>query len=115
MIANPPFILDPAARSYRHGGGLHGAQLSLDWALAAARRIVPDGRMLLYTGSAIVDGRDRLKEELLERLQPLGCALAYEELDPDIFGEQLDELGYEDVERIAAVGAVIVKDSVSAS
>ena len=33
----------------------------------------------------------------------------YSEIDPDIFGEQLDEPGYEDVERIAAIGAVIVR------
>ena len=114
VIANPPFIVDPDARSYRHGGGLHGARLSLDWAEAAARRIVPGGRMLLYTGSAIVDGRDRVEEELLQSLPPLGCSLRYAEIDPDIFGEQLDKPGYEDVERIAAIGAVIVKDSAPA-
>lgn len=106
-IANPPFILDGAGRSYRDGGGMHGAQFSLDWALAAARRIAPGGRMLLYTGSAIVGGEDRLRSALGEGLAALGCALRYDELDPDIFGEQLDQPGYEEVERIAAVGAVV--------
>ena len=88
---------------------MHGAALSLDWALAAAGRLAAGGRLLLYTGSAIVGGEDRLEAALRARLPALGCTLRYAELDPDIFGEQLDEPGYEDVERIAAVGAVIVR------
>ena len=107
VVANPPFIVDPAGRAYRHGGDMHGARLSLDWALEAARRIEPDATMLLYTGSAIVDGRDSLREALEDAMAPLGCSLRYEEIDPDIFGELIGTPGYEDVERIAAVGAVI--------
>jgi len=108
-IANPPFILDPAERTYRHGGGAHGAALSLAWAGAAARRIAPGGRILLYTGSAIVAGEDRLENALREALPAPRFTLRYAEIDPDIFGEQLDQTGYEEVERIAAVGAVIGK------
>lgn len=108
-IANPPFIADPAKRYYRDGGGMHGAALSLSWAGAVARRLEPGGRMLLYTGAAIVDGEDRLEAGLREILSGQNCALHYAELDPDIFGEQLGQPGYEEVERIAAVGAVIEK------
>ena len=108
-IANPPFVADPAGRLYRDGGAMHGARLSLDWALAAARRIEPGGHVLLYTGSAIVAGRDALREALAERLPVVGCTLRYSEIDPDIFSELLDEPGYEQVDRIAAVGAVIGK------
>jgi SAM-dependent methyltransferase len=106
-ITNPPFIVDAQERTYRHGGDMHGGALSLQWALAAARVVAPGGRVLLYTGSTIVDGADRLEAALRERLPELGCSLRYAELDPDIFGEQLEEPGYEDVERIAAIGAVI--------
>jgi methylase of polypeptide subunit release factors len=109
VIANPPFVTDSAKRLYRDGGGMHGARLSLDWALAAARRIEPGGAVLLYTGSSIVGGRDALHDALAERLPTLGCALRYTEIDPDIFGELLIEPGYEEVERVAAVGAVIGK------
>lgn len=109
VIANPPFVADPAGRLYRDGGAMHGARLSLDWALAAARRIEAGGTVLLYTGSAITAGRDGLLEELAGRLPELGCSLRYSEIDPDIFGELLAEPGYEAVERIAAVGAVIGK------
>ena len=108
-IANPPYIIDAKSRTYRDGGGMHGALLSLEWALAATERLAPGGRMLLYTGSAIVGGRDALCEALEARLPALGATLRYRELDPDIFGEELSKPGYEDVERIAAVGAVITR------
>ena len=67
--------------------------------------------MLLYTGSPIVAGEDRLLAALAEELDELGCTLRYEELDPDIFGEELDQPAYRNaqVERIAAVGAIIRK------
>ena len=107
VIANPPFILDDGGPAYRNGGGMLGARLSLDWALSAARRLEPGGNMLLYSGSAITAGRDGLREALERDLAPLGCGLAYEEIDPDIFGEQLEQPAYGKVERIAAVGAVI--------
>lgn len=109
VIANPPFVADPAKRLYRDGGGMHGARLSLDWALAAAQRIEVGGTILLYTGSAIVAGHDALREALEEELPALGCSLRYAEIDPDIFGELVDQPGYEAVERVAAVGAVAVK------
>ena len=108
-ISNPPFIVDPSSRAYRDGGDMHGAALSLDWTLAAAAKLAPGGRMLLYPGSAIVAGEDRLRVALAGRLAALGCTMDYSEIDPDIFGEQLDERGYERVERIAAIGAVIVR------
>jgi methylase of polypeptide subunit release factors len=108
-IANPPYIMDEEDRAYRDGGGMHGAQMSLDWALAAAHRLEPGGRMLLYTGVAIVEGRDELREALERELPGLGCSLRYREIDPDIFGEELEKPAYADVERIAAVGAVIVR------
>jgi len=109
VVANPPFIMDPGGPAYRDGGIMLGAKLSHDWALAAARRLEPGGHMLLYTGSAIVAGRDTLHEALEAALPPLGCALSYREIDPDIFGEQLDLPAYETVERIAAVGAIIAR------
>jgi hypothetical protein len=33
--------------------------------------------------------------------------LSYREIDPDVFGEELELPGYEAVDRIAVVGAVI--------
>lgn len=108
-IANPPFIIDEDGPAYRAGGDMHGAELSLRWTLDAADRLAPGGRMLLYTGSAIVDGRDALRAALERDLPALGCTLDWRELDPDIFGEELAHTAYRDVERIAAIGAVVEK------
>jgi precorrin-6B methylase 2 len=109
VIANPPFLIDEARRSYRHGGGMLGAEAALDWAMEAAERLAPGGRMILYTGTAIVEGRDALRERLTEELPGRGCALDYREIDPDIFGEELEREVYREVERIAAIGAIIRK------
>ncbi|HEY8614678.1 methyltransferase [Phenylobacterium sp.] len=110
ILANPPYIVDEAGRTYRDGGDLHGGEISLQWAKAAIPKLAPGGRFLLYTGSAILrGGRDQLKAELTRAAEAQGCALAYRELDPDVFGEELDTAPYADVERIAVVGCTITK------
>jgi len=106
-VSNPPYLMDSAGRSYRDGGGMYGAALSLDWALAAAAKLAPGGRLLLYTASAIVKGQDNLHAALVDGLDEGRFRLRYRELDPDVFGEQLEEPHYRDVERIAVVGAVL--------
>jgi hypothetical protein len=75
--------------------------------LQIVRRLEPRGRLILYTGSAIVEGRDALREALEREVAALGGSLRYCELDPDIYGEELAKPAYADVERIAAVGAVV--------
>lgn len=107
IIANPPYIADAAHRAYRDGGDMHGGALSLAWAKAAAARLRCGGAFLLYTGSAIVGGQDALKSALSEALS--GFDIRYGELDPDVFGEELERPDYVDVERIAVVGLVAIK------
>lgn len=111
IIANPPFIADAKKRDYRDGGDMLGAGLSLTWAREALERLVPGGTMLLYTGSPIVAGEDRLLGALAELAEEHDAALRYEELDPDIFGEELEQPAYAEAgaERIAAIGAVLRK------
>lgn len=108
-IANPPFIIDEGGPAYRHGGDMHGAELSLRWTLDAAAKLAGGGRVLLYTGSAIVAGQDAVRDALERELPRLGCTLSWRELDPDIFGEELARPAYAQVERIAAIGAVVTK------
>lgn len=105
-LLNPPYIADDGERTYRDGGDLHGAKLAIDLSRAIVERLEPGGRLLLYTGSPIVSGRDRLQEELA-RIP--GCDLDYAETDPDVFGEELEKPAYADVERIAVVNAVLRK------
>ena len=75
------------------------AKLALD-------RLAPKGRLILYTGSAIVEGEDDLRGKLENLADEAGCSLRYREIDPDIFGEELERPAYCHVERIAAVAAV---------
>lgn len=111
IIANPPYLIDPAVRAYRHGGGARGEGLSLAIVEQALSRLAPGGRLLLYTGVAIVDGLDPFKEWLGDRLQGEALDWRYEELDPDVFGEELDQPQYEDVDRLAAVCLQVRKRS----
>lgn len=109
IVANPPYMLDRSARTYRHGGGALGAELSLRIVEQACERLTRHGTLLLYTGVAIVDGRDALLEAIRLRLAGPQWAWAYREIDPDVFGEQLAEPGYEQVERIAAVALTVTR------
>ena len=105
-LANPPYIIDAAARQYRDGGGKLGTGVALAMAEAALARLAPRGRLVLYTGSPIVDGRDPLRAELGALCHRHGAELRYDELDPDVFGEELERPEYAGVERIALIGAV---------
>lgn len=108
-VTNPPFMADDGGPAYRNGGAMLGTELSLRWTLAAAAKLAPGGRVLLYTGSPIVGGRDGLRDALGPALAKEGCSLRWREIDPDIFGEELDKPGYGEVERIAAIGAVVTR------
>ncbi len=106
IISNPPYLIDPLARLYRHGGGVLGFELSLRIAEQGLARLTPGGRLFLYTGSAIVDGVDAFRDLLFDRLGGR-ARVAYEEVDPDVFGEELEAPPYDRADRIAAVAAMI--------
>lgn len=110
IVANPPYMLDASERVYRHGGGALGAQLSLRIVEQACERLSPAGTLLLYTGGAVVEGRDALLEAIRLRLAGPQWSWVYREVDPDVFGEQLLEPGYERVERIAAVALTVTRN-----
>ena len=111
IVANPPYMLDARERVYRHGGGALGAQLSLRIVEQACERLSAGGALLLYTGVAIVEGRDALLEAIRLRLAGPQWSWVYREVDPDVFGEQLLEPGYERVERIAAVALTVTRNA----
>ena len=103
IIANPPYLLDADQRAYRHGGGELGAGLSLRIVEAAIARLAPGGTLLLYTGVAIDNGEDPFLTQAGILLEAARMAWKYEEIDPDVFGEELDTPAYAGVDRIAAV------------
>ncbi len=103
IVANPPYLLDRDERTYRHGGGSLGEGLSLAIADLAATRLAPGGTLLLYTGTAIRDGVDGFRAKLAARLDGRGLDWLYREVDPDVFGEELLEPAYREIDRIAVV------------
>lgn len=103
IIANPPYLLDESERTYRHGGGKLGADLSLAIVDAAIERLNSGGTLLLYTGVAIVNGQDAFLAEVAIKLNFAGFTFEYREIDPDIFGEELLSEAYYIADRIAAV------------
>lgn len=109
IVANPPYMADPAARAYRHGGGALGAQLSLRIVEQALNRLAPGGSLVLYTGVAMVDGCDPFLDALTPYLDSARYGWTYHEIDPDVFGEELLTPGYQRVERIAVVALIVTR------
>lgn len=103
IIANPPYMLDSQQRTYRHGGGKHGAGLSLAIFDTAMERLAPGGTLLLYTGVAIFAGEDPFLNAIRLSLRDTGWDWDYQEIDPDVFGEELQKPEYAQAERIACV------------
>jgi len=109
IVANPPYMADPAERAYRDGGGVLGAGLSLRIVEQAVPRLTPGGSLVLYTGVAMVDGRDPFLEALGAWRDSPEFGWTYKELDLDVFGEELLTPGYQNVERIAVVALVVTR------
>lgn len=109
IVANPPYMLDSESRAYRDGGGELGVGLSKAIVEAAVARLAPGGSLLLYTGVAMVAGGDPFLAHIGDTLGDSSLAWRYEEVDPDVFGEELLKPGYEAVERIAAVVLTVTR------
>lgn len=113
LVANPPYLIDSAHRAYRHGGGPLGEEVSMTIVDEALKRLKPHGTLLLYTGVAIVEGKDLFIEEIRKRVDPKQFKISYSELDPDIFGEELQRDCYWDVDRVACMVLTITREEIS--
>jgi SAM-dependent methyltransferase len=109
IISNPPFMIDPAGRAYRDGGGEHGHELSLAIIDAAVTRLEPGGSLVLFSGTGITGGRDPFRAASADRLDGTGLVWTYREVDPDVYGEELDGPAYAHAERIAVVVLTAVR------
>lgn len=103
IIANPPYLADPLGRTYRDGSGELGTGLALRILRESMTLLAPRGQLLLYTGSPVVDGIDHFAAAALPLARAHGAEISYEEIDPDVFGEELETPLYAAVDRIAAV------------
>jgi methylase of polypeptide subunit release factors len=109
IISNPPYLEDTAQRAYRHGGAGLGRALSLRIGQEALGRLTPGGRLLMYTGVAIVGGVDAFFADMQPLLADKHFEWSYAEIDPDVFGEELEQPAYAHVDRIAAVGLTVAR------
>lgn len=110
IIANPPYLLDPHQRAYRHGGGSLGTGLSVRIVEESIQQLAPGGQLILYTASPVVDGVDTFKQQLAAVFNAAShrpFSYEYREIDPDVFGSELEQAAYAGVERIAVVGLVL--------
>lgn len=108
FISNPPFIVDEKSRVYRDGGGRYGIEIScgiIKSFLDFNRQVKS---LYMYTGTPVVDGVDVFLNTIRPLLNDSQISKwRYREIDPDIFGEQLDRPAYRYFERLSAVGLVI--------
>ena len=109
IVANPPYLVDEDRRLYRHGGGELGISLPLYIAEQSLARLSAGGRLILYSGTPIIGGTDPFFESLRPLLKLHASHFSYEEIDPDVFGEELDRHAYANADRIAAVGLTAIK------
>lgn len=107
VVANPPYLADDLHRAYRDGGGQLGTALSARICEQALDRLPGGGRLLLYTATPVVGGEHVLWPALEKLLR--SARFDYRELDPDVFGEELLQPAYREVERIAVVALDVIK------
>jgi release factor glutamine methyltransferase len=103
IVANAPYMVDPLKRAYRDGGGPLGAALSLRIVVEAIDRLAPGGTLLLYTGAAIVNGDNPFLQRAGMILGEAGLDWHNDEIDPDVFGEELATGPLARADRIAAL------------
>lgn len=108
IVSNPPYLVDGQARAYRHGGE-RGIELPLRIVTESISRLRPGGTLCVYTGTPVVAGEDLFRARVLPAVAALD--VRYEELDVDVFGEELDEPAYADVDRIALVSLIATRRS----
>lgn len=111
IVANPPYMQDSQQRAYRHGGERLGSELSVRIVDQAMQRLTVGGSLVLYTGSPWVEGVDLFLEHAHPLINRAGYSWSYREVDPDVFGEELETDIYSRAERIAAVVLTVTKTS----
>ncbi|RJX75016.1 class I SAM-dependent methyltransferase [Pseudomonas sp. LS-2] len=109
IVANPPYMQDSQKRAYRHGGDRLGSELSVRIVDQAMTRLTIGGSLVLYTGSPWVDGVDLFLEHARPLIDKAGYSWSYREVDPDVFGEELETEIYSHAERIAAVVLTVTR------
>lgn len=106
IVVNPPYLCDGQKRLYRHGGGANGLELPIKMVEASFAQLRAGGLLLAYTGTPVIDGQDPFRAAV-QHLADTCRTFSYEETDPDIFGEELENPAYATADRIAAIALTI--------
>jgi hypothetical protein len=106
ILANPPYLVDAKARTYRHGGGEWGTDLSCRILEESLQRLPPQGILVLYAGTPVVDGVDMFHRDAVPLVERSGRPYRYVEMDTDVFGEELESPPYDAADRIAAIALI---------
>lgn len=109
IVANPPYMQDSQKRAYRHGGERLGSELSVQIVEQAIARLTLGGSLVLYTGTPWVGGVDLFLEHARPLIDRENFSWSYREVDPDVFGEELETETYSRAERIAAVVLTVTR------
>ncbi|MFJ1269934.1 arginine deiminase family protein [Legionella lytica] len=109
LISNPPFIMDTLNRQYCNGGNFYGVEIALNIIKQAMEYLREGSSLVMYTGSCIINGEDIFLKRCKKNISGIKYHFSYEEIDSDIFSEELGSTPYKNVERIAAVGLVLTK------
>jgi precorrin-6B methylase 2 len=103
IVSNPPFMVDRSDRLYRNGGGDWGMDLSCQVLAQSLAALDRGGRLMLFTGTPIVDGKDIFAGMIEDLIDRKVWSVSYAEVDPNIYPEELFQEPYSKADRIAAV------------
>lgn len=102
IFANPPYLVDDEQRQYRHGGQLDGAEMAFAILQQGIQQLAPNGHLFLYSGAAISQDNNLLYTAIKIFMQDYPTyQWQYQEIDPDVFGEELEHSQYQHIDRIS--------------
>jgi hypothetical protein len=114
IIVNPAYLDDRSDCACDYSGSGIGSMRNMGIATEALARLAPGGHLLLYGSVAIIDGKDPFRAELLPRLAAARCDWSYAEIEPDVFGEDIDNPAQARNDRIAVIGVIAQRGQASA-
>lgn len=107
VIANVPFLVDDYERLGHAGAAPPCTAIAAAVVDEALGHLPPGGKLVMCTGTAVINGEDTLWQVLEPRL--MATRNEYTQLEVDVRSDELERVEYLAVERLAAVGLVATK------
>jgi len=109
IVANTPYMKDSKERAYRHGGEQRGSELSVRRLAQATVGLAPRGRVRRRPRAPTGYRAHLVLEQARKWVDRPDLAWSYREMDPDVFGEELETETYQEADRIAAVVLTVTR------